>query len=563
MNARDWKYAGEGGTHVLFAHHNKNEEEGDIDDDETKALTNTVTKRDEDDDSTLCRFFGCLLNITKADLALSEWAVTTADSVRPSSSSSSNVSCSTSTSIHDPVWFLREIVARQIGDAYVDVPKPIHVNWSFVRELRAQTLAWSNLHPAEIGIPSRRRPGWCMTPTQAKALLHQRGDGSSEEVMAWLVPNYKLWRSVDNHHAQRITSSITSDCLAIEIKPKAGYRACSPLVDPLRRVKYRQSRFQLLQSLFQQGLVEKPWSHQHMVPTRSAYDPIDLFSNDVGPMERAITALLACPQNNLKVWCRNQFLIGPSSNSHDNDAWKEVLAEYLSIDTLLFHQVETTLARMIATILQQESLLSKLLKLQSLDVIDGDGAILIYRRLVELCHGSHQAANELLDDYCSIDAASLDGAIKTARRQDLLSESPFPAPSDNNRVRQFCSLVKRVQELLLDNSLLSLSDATAAAKLDDVRDKALRLIQSFNRQDCQYLLQNWLLSLTMSDVSFFITCRHHVPPEDNDTQTCKTVVVAPTVILQYELKVIDCDRKPAKKLQNRMEKEQVFNHCGM
>jgi hypothetical protein len=123
-----------------------------------------------------------------------------------------------------------------------------------------------------------------------------------------------------------------------------------------------------------------------------------------------------------------------------------------------------------------------------------------------------------------------------------------------------------------------------------------------DKEELQYLLQLWFLSLAMCDVSFFVILRELpqccCPAErqeeslfgdktsyNNDTtsisscfridelqsegkpgilsfvsQTDTNGSTSTRRRLAYELKVIDCDQKPAKKLRSRDKKEDLFDY---
>ena len=85
-----------------------------------------------------------------------------------------------------------------------------------------------------------------------------------------------------------------------------------------------------------------------------------------------------------------------------------------------FFDILTTLA---SQILVQEEILEKLLSLQRLDIIDADGAILIYKRLRELC-GDH--ADDLLDSVFSLQQTFQGNDGQGA----VVHTSPFEQPSD-------------------------------------------------------------------------------------------------------------------------------------
>ena len=94
-------------------------------------------------------------------------------------------------------------------------------------------------------------------------------------------------------------------------------------------------------------------------------------------------------------------------------------------------------------------------------------------------------------------------------------------------------------------------------------------ITTTRTEACIYLLQNWLLSSALCDVSFFVTFQLL----SGDGDECQTLDVngdrggivfcslqndSRAVPIRYEVKVVDCDPKPAKKLRGRMNVESKF-----
>jgi hypothetical protein len=501
--AEDWIYVGEGGHHALFAFHGKTRQ-----------------------------FDGLLLSLSKADLARSEWMQS---EPLPSSSDDNPASISylNDTGSDDSTSFVREVISGCLSLQYIDIPRMVLVDWCLLSRLRRRALD-------QDVIPPRRRHAWTTTRPEKTSLPIARGV---------LVPNYRRWNLPHTNIAQ--PDHTDHDCMSIEIKPKAGYTAFSPLVDPQRRVKFWKTRFQLLQGLHSRGLVQKAWTNPRKEDSHktSHYNPLDLFSNDTDRIHKAVEALVDCPQNNLRVWCRDAFVVGvQSSGSEVTPNWN-VLADFFNVEA---NQARSVLVKAISSILQQEALLEEIHNLQLLDILDADGAILVYERLVELLGGAHDNAQALLDVYQPKSTQD----DKSPAIHSLLRHSPLQPPQNVSRINQYCVLADYFRQ-----KLVSISAETCEAPfLDQARSDALVLLNSFDEIDCRFLLQNWLLSLVMCDVSLFVRCR---PAVDNNASTAtnvSSVSISTSHILQYDLKVVDCDRKPANKLQGRLDKEVMFNH---
>eukprot|EP00891_Asterochloris_glomerata_P009089 jgi/Astpho2/9089/Aster-x0842 len=81
--------------------------------------------------------------------------------------------------------------------------------------------------------------------------------------------------------------------LCAELKPKCGWLPRLEVLPPGHEVKARVPKFQLQQAVkLAKG----------SVTSRSAYNPLDLFSLDPARMQKALHALLAGPQNNLALF---------------------------------------------------------------------------------------------------------------------------------------------------------------------------------------------------------------------------------------------------------------------
>ena len=149
-----------------------------------------------------------------------------------------------------------------------------------------------------------------------------------------------------------------------------------------------------------------------------------------------------------------------------------------------------------------------------------------------------------------------------------------------DRLEAFAALLKSSQPSLLPAQELNIhyTEATAA-------------VQKLSREACVYLLQNWLLSLAMCDVSIFVSFRvssdeicaagnsmgwkRYRNGEKQQSRVlrqekinkagllqCRALVddtEVASAVLDYRVRVIDYDKKPAKKLRARLEKESCLD----
>ena len=497
------------------------------------------------------------------------------------------------------------------------------------------------------------------------------------------------------------TTSITSDTAAtisFEIKPKGGYVAYSPLVSRNHSIKHEQTRFASLQGLFQLGHIDKGWISRQEEKNGSAttksfhisdYNPLDMFSNNKERIQHSMTELFRNPQNNLRVFCNDHqiFGLGTKRNDDNNGNFEDygtleriLCTTFLSTtatspvttnegfdcrhEELKSPVIHDILSDIVSCILVEspsssksttsgdgtsgkgdhdtQPLLRRILTLQQqLDIIDTDGAILIYSRLVSKYYdGSHERAERDIDTCNS----SPTGGNQSTLLLSLSQASPFPFPHDASNTNDSCVgktaieafglQVEKFRKLLLRKKINAMGgeqevlvtsrtpgtkpvSSTIApdtheaieTEMERVREESSRLVDCFSREECIYLIQNWLLSLAMCDVSIFVTIQclgydegsnanldggarardaqwQHVVSSPREAggegSSCNASSGASLVkpmtrehpgllrwkddkasapkLFAYNVKVIDFDQKPAKKLRLRHEKEQLFRH---
>ena len=262
----------------------------------------------------------------------------------------------------------------------------------------------------------------------------------------------------------------------------------------------------------------------------------------------------------------------------------------------------TMIIDIITTILDRESdLLSNMLLIQQLDIIDGDGAVLIYDRLVYLCNGSYDIADGLLDDAAILPAYDFmptattttttttedrnNNNNNTTAQQRGINASPYAFPECNNLdellnvILQFQSLLREQQQQQRQQEM---DDVTVM--IDTYHSKCIELVNCLSKEACIYLLTNWLLSSALCDISFFVTFQLLTVEDCNvnevrqscdtggialcnplenyelDSTTDHTTTTGTVAIpVHYEVKVVDCDPKPARKLRERKHVESKFH----
>jgi inositol-pentakisphosphate 2-kinase len=490
MIASDWTYAGEGGKHVIFAHRS--------------STANALNPE----------WRGCLLRIKKDYLKMAGCFKDLPNSVAIP---------------EDTCLYFRSCILPKLAP-YVDAPQSIRLHWSFVAVIREASLTSGK-------IPEGRLKDWSLVSAE-----------STEKPMyptASLVPDYRL----------QLPSSVNfskSRSITVEIKPKAGYRAYSPLVHPTTRFKYRYTRYTFIQWI-KTGNVSVP-SNDH-----PAYDPVDLFSQDAQTVERALLSLLREPRNNFIVWHGRESMMTLKNGEPTIDDRK--LSDALPFNGLQGGEEQNFLIRILTSVLHTEPFLQDLLQLQNLDILDADGAVLVYRRLVWLCNGSEDEAEILIDRLDSLVSQTLGEAPPS-----LNEHSPIPFPSKSNKIDLICYAIQTFREILLSQEPIIPNKQI----MDSFRKRTVGIVETLDKEECVYLLQNWMLSLAMCDISFFVSfcfeaskdidvlhsgrCAVTVKSTQQDGLPGLVEIAGEDVF--YQIRVIDTDKKPARKLRYRQRKEE-------
>ena len=533
-----WSYEGEGGKHVLFSSPKYPQRLLRV---QRDFLVMSVHRRRSSSSSS--RSSGSR-NSTSAT------SNTTAKSTTCPIVSAAATSTWTTTS-----QFIQWIIHPRFSQ-YHDIPEWIPLSKKDAKRLY-QIAMTSN------SIPSNRISYWTTVSI---------GPNTNEHFWATLLCNYRF--TMNPYTIS--TSSLSCYYYSLELKPKAGYITTSPFVHPRNRQKYQMPRFFLKQQQQQQ--------HQNLntSQTKSRYNPMDLFSMSEERMEIAIEALLDCPRNNLQIWNHSQCLVYGQN------------VRILSEET-----VRHLLHILILTLRQQKSspggneneclLLRRIQNWQRLDILDGEGVIWIYHHLLQHYHpGSDMSHDtnekrkenehnetmefiiqhhiENITPYCLRDIQSLPDIWDEddIQHHQLLETSPFRRP-DSPSLDRFLSLLSDYARQMDGTNIRS--QQSISMEESEYRSLCQSLISSLTTDDCIYLLRNWLLSLTMCDVSIMVRLTN-VPqreftrlqvPTDTRFMDCHQT----DETWWYSIKLIDCDNKPAQKISTRHTKEKLnFGKVG-
>lgn len=197
------------------------------------------------------------------------------------------------------------------------------------------------------------------TRMQKCARLREIGAGSTLTKDVLLMPDATLLAR----------GQATSDTVCVEIKPKFGnILTCDTVPLHERTLKHTKSRYSLHQILkLEQGSIS----------SRSAYDPLDLFSNQKERMVRTLIALFDNPQNNLSVFCGGHRC--PLDDVRG--LCKSIVQTMFPSDTVT-SCAEETLSIILAEILLQENVLQNILTMQNACQYDVQAVEKLVNRLV-------------------------------------------------------------------------------------------------------------------------------------------------------------------------------------
>ena len=359
------------------------------------------------------------------------------------------------------------------------------------------------------------------------------------------------------------SSSSSSPCLTLELKPKAGYISRSRLVPPAHRFKYGESRFHLMQryryALHDTQALEPEWGELTGSPNED-YSPLDLFSEERERMTRALQGLLRNPQNFCQFFVGSQVVFGRGEGEvgRAREAARELLLvedeeeedeEKVTLTDCSQGEEEEgeegeekdwldTLMVVVAQILEQEPLFRRLRRVQAMDVLDIEGAGMVMRRLIDLCGGEGDAGRG---------GGGEEGALallELAELQGFLDGEREGGREGGVVATSTCAMVRRLEELLVvvhpsekknhdkskPNDNDEDEDGNVDVKEEEVEGKAAdrhhhhqsldaqhaqatAAVQFFTKEECVVLLQRWLISLGACDCSIMLSlCRHDLTP---------------------------------------------------
>jgi hypothetical protein len=305
---------------------------------------------------------------------------------------------------------------------------------------------------------------------------------------------------------------LQSEAISIEIKLKCGFKSVSPFVGDDRDIKRRMGKYQIYQLAKYSDALEHgehpPWGAFCKV---SEYDPQDMLSHRREHILRALIALCRNPQNNFRLFKGNDVVFNCDSQS--------TLGSVLQAESF----DERTLIAVLSEIFLTEDLTYRIAILQSLDLLDSEGAALVYAKLLAMV-GSEIAAHDMISDFdrfeidegllnrlhhvlinenlCVMDAAAL-CAIERQRRSCSDSIHSSSIHSEATQQGSYSS-APILSKLMQDLSTMRVCALTAPEEAASRRVSAHTWLDALTARECVVLLQAWLLALTAKDVSIVV-----------------------------------------------------------
>eukprot|EP00953_Heterococcus_sp_UTEX-ZZ885_P010091 5893-Heterococcus_DN1.PRE.2 len=443
--------------------------------------------------------------------------------------------------------YARDIVAPLFGRQYVDLDHEVTLRDREVQQLLAE-------------IAAHRAPGR-LASTDDSGLRSEGAVVTRDKTSMWL-PTADIINS-------NSSSSDTSSVLTLEIKPKLGASPRSLLVPQGHsRLKYSIDRYTALQryKMHMQAQGEGvPWGSMQSV---GEYKPVQFFTGGVKGLERSLIALIECPQNKLKVFVNGALVpLNHSSAATTDDAADDVqhqhqqqqqsneqtiTSSYTAVAAAASSTLGITaeaLSTTVAHVLHAEPLISNILATQQLDILEVEGAVIVYNRLLQLCENNEQTVNTLLQQAAA-------GNGWSANHSDCVQR------------------LEHLNDVLYTDEPHTLSEAELHSKHAAACEAVNTLLSA---DDCVLLLTLWSLAQAAADCSIMLSLSKRTSAGDssisNNTAAAAAVEGASANDgnrlqssqcagqigdISYCLCAVDVGPKPSKQLHKQQKREPLI-----
>ncbi|KNA17367.1 hypothetical protein SOVF_080660 isoform B [Spinacia oleracea] len=270
--------------------------------------------------------------------------------------------------------YVQCVMIPLLGSEFVDPGVRILVSRGFLESVERNTLS--------------QRPGWRVNAAKV--------DCYADSVM--LMSDHSVF-------PQGISEG--APCISVEIKPKCGFLPSSSFITDENTIKKNVTRFKMHQVLKLQQL---------KIQQLSEYDPLDLFSGSKDQIHEALKALIATPQNNLRVFLNGSLIYGDLGGMKfvEIEAFEDHLKSFIHEENGMHTR---RFVHLVGEAILKLGVLDRLLEVQKLDKIDIEGAIHAYYDIVsqpcKLCRNSGE--NQQFGKYSSLHSIPVDESLKIVR----------------------------------------------------------------------------------------------------------------------------------------------------
>lgn len=345
-------------------------------------------------------------------------------------------------------------------------------------------------------------------------------------------------------------SRAASKTVTYELKVKCGLKACSPFV-PAGSLKEQMDKFSWMQRWKQ---IQRRSCHDMMpwgqLAAESSYCPRDLCSGDRQRVRGALQALMSCPQNNLKISLDGVHVYG----------WDKPDISSLFASLGADEEQLQLLSACVAEVVSREPLLRRLELMQCLDLLDTEGAHLVYHELERRLPAG--ALEGYLSDHFALPSdLSLWEQMAACRHSHSLGIETIPIVCASDDM--YCAIV--ALSVMQINASMSSSDRSV------LQADALDKVMAMTNEQLAELLKMTMTAMIARDASVIISLRPMGPVASGliaklddpsavrvalqtDTQS-GSLDIADELSVEYTVGVIDVSLKAVSKLTSNLGKE--------
>lgn len=368
----------------------------------------------------------------------------------------------------------------------------------------------------------------------------------------------------------------TNNTLSFEIKVKSGSNCISPFNKLSRRLKLKYSRYEMMQIFRCKGKSPPP-AFQYSF---SEYNPENLCSQQIEKVYRSLNVLFHSQSKNMTIF-----------NNGNRESWPEkeiaqhftrIFHSFLSLENERIDEIPFVIS-ILSKILVENTVLQELRYMQKLDILDSEGAAVIFSRLTQILSSEAAARMAILErvedekfgreviphllqfarvEICSAGAEAVNSSGSSS------SSSDEKAPSAVVMMRALFDLA--VNADMSEEQIVIRSDA------------AFALVDSLDASLCVDLLVIWIMAIIAKDAGVIVSIERlvgdssllvegnlSVDQEPDGWANCYSLTVpsndCPGALLPkikglpsfaYSIGVVDIGMKPLSKIHKRYFEEE-------